>query len=100
MRDVVELDSQLFVDLLAFRQDVVERDVANHGAKCGRGDALDGGAEVLDVQEGVLRVDDLLVDEEVDRDRRVVLRDAGLLRNLHHELPKVDCLRHELDRRR
>src|SRR5207247_141832 len=83
MRDVVELHAKLFVDLLPLGEDVVQGDVPDHGAKgCGR-DALDSLPKVLDVQERVLRVDDLLVDEEVDRDRRVVLGDASLLRLLH-----------------
>jgi len=43
--------------------------------------------------------DDLLEDQEVDGDRRVVLRDAGLLRDLHAELTEVNC-HGALDRRR
>src|SRR5439155_328510 len=61
---------------------------------------LDSLPEVLDVQERVLRINDLLVDEEVDRDRRVVLGDASLLRDLHHELPQIHGLRDALDRGR
>src|SRR5438309_1571835 len=65
-----------------------------------RRDALDGRPDILDVQERIPRFEDLLVDEEVDRDGRVVLRDAGLLRDLHEELAQVHSLRDKLDRRR
>ena len=38
----------------------------------------------------VIGIEDLRVDEEVDADRRVVLRDAGLLRHLEEALAQVD----------
>src|SRR5438309_231728 len=100
MRYVVQLHAELLVDLLALGEDIVQGDVPDHGAERGGGDSLDGLPEVLDVQERVLRIDDLLVNEEVDRNRGVVFCDAGLLRDLHHELPKIHGLRDALDRGR
>src|SRR2546430_448725 len=100
VRDVVELHAKLLIYLLALCEHVIQRDVADDGTQRCRRDALDGLTEVLDVQERILRFDHLLIDEEIDRDRRVVLRDAGLLRNLHHELSEIDRLRDALNRGR
>src|SRR4030081_396399 len=98
---LIELRTQDLVDLLALRQHVVEEDVADHGAECRRRDARDGRPEVLDLEDGVggLLLHHLLVDQEVDRDGRVVLGDAGLLRDLDYELTQVD-VEADLDRRR
>src|SRR5213594_621660 len=100
MGDLVELHPEVLVDLLALGEDIVEKDVADDGAERRRRDALDGRPEILDVQERIPRFENLLVDQEVDRDGRVVLRDAGLLRDLHEELAQVHSLRDKLDRRR
>src|SRR5881296_526054 len=92
LRHLVELCAQDLVDLLAFCEHVVQEDVADDRAQRRRRDARHGGAEVLDLQHrvGGLLLDHLLVDEEVDRDRCVVLGDAGLLRDLDDELTQID----------
>ncbi len=89
--DLVELDAQDLVDLVALGQHVVEQDVADHGAEGGRRDVLEGALEVLDLDDAPVGVDDPPVDQEVDADRGVVLRDARLARDLDEPLAKVDA---------
>jgi hypothetical protein len=91
--DLVELDAQDLVDLVALGQHIVEEDVAHHGTEGGRGDVLEGTLEVLDLDDAPIGVDDAPVDQEVDADRRVVLRDAGLAGNLDEPLAQVDLHR-------
>ena len=88
--DLVQLGAQHLVDLLALGQHVVQRDVADDRAQGGGGDALRGAGEVAHLEHAQARVDDLPVDQEVDVDRRVVLGDAGLARDLQEVLPQVE----------
>ena len=87
---LVELDPQDLVDLLALGQHVVEEDVADHRAEGRRRDVLEGAFEVLDLDHAPVGVDDPPVDQEVDADRRVVLGDARLARDLDELLAQVD----------
>ena len=87
---LVELRLQDDVHLVALREDVVERHVADDAAQRRGRDVLGGAGEVLDLDDGVDGVDDAVEDDEVDRDRRVVLRDPGLPRDLQVLLAQVD----------
>ncbi len=90
MRHLVELRAEDVVDLLALREHVVQRNVADDGSQRGRREGLRGAGEVDDGGHGLDGVEDLRVDQEVDADRCVVLRDAGLLRHLEESLAQVD----------
>ena len=54
------------------------------------GDPLAGKAEVVHADDSPDRIDDLEVDDRVDRDGDVVLRDHGLGRDVHDLDPEVD----------
>ena len=96
--DLVELDPEHLVDLFALREDLVEEDVADDGAERRRRDALQRAREVGDVDDALERVGDPPVDQEVDVDRGVVLRDRRLARDLDELLADVDLDRSVDDR--
>ena len=91
--DLVELRAQDLVDLVALREHVVEEEVADDRAQVRRRQAGEGADEVLDVHDALERLDDPPVDQEVDRDRHVVLRDRRLAGHLHELLAQVDLPR-------
>src|SRR5262249_41018649 len=76
--------------LVALGEHVVKGHVADDAAKGRGGDVLGRAREVLDLDHRVDGVDDAVEDDEVDRDRRVVLRDRGLPRDLEVLLAQVD----------
>src|SRR5258706_6054697 len=87
--DLVELAAQGAVDVFALREHLVEQHVADHRAQGGDGDATRGIFILLDVDDARGRIDDLGVDQEVDRNRGVVLGDAGLRGDVEHALAQI-----------
>ena len=78
------------VQLVALREEVVERDLAEDAAQ-GRLGELGGGVEViLDVDDALERVDDPEVEDGVDLHRDVVLGDDVLGRDVHRDEPQAD----------
>jgi hypothetical protein len=77
------------VDLLAFRQDVVKRDVADDRAQRRRRDALRRAGEVAHLDDAQPWVNYLPVNQEVDVDRCVVLGDTGLRGDFQEVLAQV-----------
>ena len=89
----IELRAQDVVYLFAFRQDVVERNIANHGAKRGRGNALGSARKVGHLHDAIGGFRYLPIDEKVDEDRGIIRGDATLLRNFKELLAQVDAHR-------
>jgi hypothetical protein len=93
------LTAEDLVHRLALGQHVVQRHVADDRPQRGRGDVLGRAGEVADLDHRHPGVHDPVEDDEVDRDRRVVLGDRGLVRDLQVQLAEVDpdALVHERD---
>ena len=70
---------------------------ADDGAQGGCGHTLCSGLKIADLQHAVLGVEHLIVPEEVDRDRRVVLGDAGLLGDVERLLLEAVAVGDALD---
>jgi hypothetical protein len=96
---LVKLDAQYLVDLLAFGKNVVQGHVADDRTKGGGRDVLCSSGEELDLDYRHNRVHDLVENDEIDRDRRVVLGDGALVRDIEVELAQVCRYRsiHEWD---
>src|SRR5207302_7705576 len=88
-RHQIHLGLEDVVDLLPLRQHIVQRDVPDDRAEGGDCDAFCRGVEILNLDETGDRVHDLRIDQKVHGDGRVVLRDAGLVRDLGVLLPEV-----------
>src|SRR5262249_12674460 len=86
---LIELAAQRGVDVLAAREHLVEQHVADHRTQSGNRDAARGALILLDVDDARDGVDDLGVDEEVDGDGGIVLRDTGLRRHVEDALAQV-----------
>jgi hypothetical protein len=96
--DLVELDPEELVDLVALGEDLVEADVADDRPEGRRRDTQEHARELLGVEDALERVDDPPVDEEVDVDRGVVLGDRPLAGDLDEGLAEVDLERPVDDR--
>ena len=87
---LVEHDAQVGVDLVAGGQRLLERERADHVAQRGDRQLLDREDQVGDLVGRAERVGDLEVEDRVDRDRHVVLRDHRLRRERDDLLAQVD----------
>jgi hypothetical protein len=96
---LVELASDLRVDLLALVERVVELHVAEDGPKRRLCEVRDGLLVVVDLQERLLRVHHLDVDDRVGRHRRVVSGDRLLSRHVERLCPHVERVRPRDERR-
>src|SRR4051794_10104575 len=86
------------VDLVALRQQLVERVLTEHRAQGRLRDLRGRDHEVLDLHDRVLRLDDPEVRDRVHAHRDVVLRDHVLRRDVQGDRPQVD-LDHPIDDR-
>src|SRR3989441_2483145 len=89
LRHFVELRAEDIIDLLPLREKLIERDIADDGPKSGGRDPDRCPREVLDLHNTLRRLHNLVVDQEVDICRSVVLGDAGLVRDLEVPLSQV-----------
>ncbi len=90
---LVEFLAKHGVDVLALRQDIVQHNIADDRAQRRRRDALRRGGKVADLDHAGDRIDDLPVNQKVDRDVRVVFGDRRLVRHLQELLAQVDPVR-------
>ena len=91
---LVQLHPEDLVYLLPLRQHIVQGDVADHGPQGCGGHTYYCRLEVLHLQDRTLRrfFYHLVVDEEVDAYRSVVLGDVGLAGYVDHIFPQVHLL--------
>ena len=80
---------QEVVDLIALGQHIIERNVTHNRPESRGGNPLRSPGEVLDLDHAGDWVKDSRIDEKVDGDRRIVLRDTGLVRDLQIRLTEV-----------
>ncbi len=95
---LIEDRPQFGVDGLAGRQGIVEVHVTDHVPQVGLGQLRGGHDEVANVVRKLLGVGRLVVDDRVDRDNDVVLRDDLLGWDVDDLLTHVDLL-HLVDER-
>ena len=87
---LVEDDAEVRVDLVARGERVLERDRADHVAQCRHGQLLDREQEARDLVRRPEGIGHGEVEDRIDRDRHVVLRDHRLRRERNHLLAHVD----------
>ena len=87
---LVEHDAKVGVDLVARRQRLLERERADHVAQRRHRQLLDRRQELRNLVGGAERVGDREIEDRVDRDRHVVLRDHRLRRERDDLLAQVD----------
>ena len=91
IRDFVELHLHRFVDLVAFREHVIKGDITDDGAEGGDRHATRGPHVVLNLNHRIDRLDHLQINKHVDRDGRIVLRNARLRLHVEHVLTQIDA---------
>src|ERR1019366_5724280 len=79
------------VDLVATHERGIEFHLTDDVAKRGARQRLERIRQVLHGVGGFLRVGDSVVQDRMDVDRHIVLRDHGLTREVEHLFPKVDA---------
>ena len=78
---------------------MVELDLADLAAQRGLRELLDRELEIGDAVSGALGVDDFVVENAVNVDHHVVLRDAVLLGNRDRALAQIERRAHRIDKR-
>ena len=96
-RRLVEDTAQLLVDRVAAGLGLLQIQGADQVAQRGGGELLDGLDEVRDLVGGVARVGNLVVDDRVDGDHRLVGGDDRLRREVGDLLAQVDARGHAVD---
>ena len=91
--DLIEFRPKDLVHQRALREDIVEAHVTHNRTQGGRSDGLSGAGEVPDLDDRHDTVHDLVEDDEVDRNSRVVFRDGTLMRDVEIELSEIDPYR-------
>ena len=86
LRSLVDFADDLHVDVRALFKGLVELDLADLAAQIGLRKLRDRVVVVGDSVRGTLRIEDLEVQNAVDRDLHVVLRDANLLGHVDRAL--------------
>src|SRR5699024_9567562 len=89
---VVDHDRQAPIEPFAVGQQIVELALADDRAQGGLGDLADGEPVVLDIDDGLARIDDLEVDDGIYADGDVVAGDALLSRHRRGHDLDVDLL--------
>ena len=87
---LVDDRQQPVVDLVAFRQHIVERQAAHDVADVGQCEVGDRLHQVAHLVGRGARVNDLIERDRVDADDRIVLGDHLLLRNVEYQFLHVD----------
>ena len=72
--------------------------LAEHRAQSGLGEHVGGGQIVLNPNDGALGIDDAEIEDRVDLDRHIVVRDHVLAWNFDHLDAQIDP-HHFLDKR-
>ena len=77
------------VQCLALFKGLIECDLSDFGSHGGLGEVRDGREQVLDPVAGLIRVFDLNVEDAINVECHVVLRDGMLRGNMHDLFPEV-----------
>ena len=89
---IVDHDRQALIEAFAVGEQIVEFALADDRPQRGLRDLPDGELIVLDIDDGLARIDDLEVDDGVDADGDVVAGDALLSGNRHRDDLEIDLL--------